>query len=189
MTTSSNPLTYVVETPADDSFGLPPYEGEESLVPLPEEFLTEPNLDDVANQTLRDQGNGNDSNTRDTRLGDLPFDLPLPRPPQIFFNALQKWEGVVTEVRQDTFLSRLVPMVGEGSDQEAEIYVEEIDQEDRELIELGAVFYWTIGYLDRPSGRMRASAIRFRRLPVWTRRELQIAKIEAAKLKSLLDVE
>ena len=90
------------------------------------------------------------------------------------------------EVGEDTFLARLTPIVGEGPDQEAEIYLDEVDEEERSLIEPGAVFYWSIGYLDTPSGRKRQSVIRLRRLPAWTRRELEAARVEAARLRDLL---
>ena len=90
------------------------------------------------------------------------------------------------EVGPDTFLARLTRIVGEGPDQEAEIYLNEVEEEDHALIEPGAVFYWSIGYLDRPSGRIRASVVRFRRLPAWTRRQLEAARAEAAKLRDLL---
>lgn len=101
--------------------------------------------------------------------------------------ALQKWEGCVTKVGIDTFWATLSMVVGEGTDQDAEIYIEEVDLEDRALIQPGAVFYWTIGYLNRPSGRQRSSVIRFRRLPVWTRQDLATARTKALKFKKIFD--
>ena len=58
-----------------------------------------------------------------------------------------------------------------------------MDPEDLDLLEPGAVFYWNIGYRDRPSGRERISTIRFRRLPVWTADELKVADQEAARVR------
>ena len=107
-----------------------------------------------------------------------------PQPPESF-HPLQEWEGHVLEVSNETFLARLIPIQGEGQDQEAEIYLEEVDQADRALIEPGAVFYWSIGYLDRPSGRMRASMLRLRRLPNWTKRDVLQAEGEAEQMKAL----
>ena len=103
------------------------------------------------------------------------------------FRVIQKWEGCVIEVYEETFLARLVPIIGEGADQEAEIYIEEVDPADQVLIEPGAVFYWSIGYLDKPSGRHRESCIRFRRLPVWTQRRLKAAEKKAKVLQELLN--
>lgn len=115
--------------------------------------------------------------------------LPCLPPVKEFFKALQKWEGHVLEVTDDSFLARLVTIEGEGPAQEVEIPLEELEQEDRKLVEPGAVFYWSIGYLDRPSGRLRASQIRFRRLPAWSSRELARARIEAKELGGLLGIE
>lgn len=125
---------------------------------LNEGLLIEPNRDTV-NQTQMIPVNGG-SRTFGLRPPQ-PLFPPRLRPAQEYFNAVQKWEGYVIEVGQDTFRARLVPIIGEGPDQEAEIYLREMKEEDHTLIKPGAVFYWSIGYLDRPSGRLRASVIRF----------------------------
>jgi hypothetical protein len=160
-------------------------EAEESPTVRLEELISEPNRRTDAYQTWVYRGDG-DSNVLligPPRLRPTVPSVPVPRE---FFRAMQKWEGYVTEVDQDTFRARLARVLGEGPDQEAEIYTEEVDEADRALIQPGAVFYWSIGYLDRPSGRVRASIIRFRRLPVWTKRELDSASAEADRLKGLL---
>jgi hypothetical protein len=128
-----------------------------------------------------------------TNLGvghrDAVLQLPCLPPAREFFKALQKWEGYVLDVTEDSFRARLVTIEGEGPTQEVEIPLEELVQEDRKLVEPGAVFYWSIGYLDRPSGRLRTSLIRFRRLPAWSSRELEKARTEAEKLGALLGIE
>ena len=132
-----------------------------------------------------------DSDSFDINQSFLPPQFPVPFSSHSFtdsFKAIQKWEGYVIEVYEETFLARLVPIVGEGSDQEAEIYIEEVDPADRVLIAPGSVFYWSIGYLDKPSGRHRDSYIRFRRLPAWTQRELKAAEEKAKILRELLNV-
>lgn len=105
------------------------------------------------------------------------------------FRVLQKWEGFVVEVQSETFLARLVPIKGEGPDQEAEIYIREVQEADIELIKPGAVFYWTIGYHDKPSGRVRSSIIKFRRQPIWTNRDLEAATARADYLMRLFNEE
>ena len=102
------------------------------------------------------------------------------------FNAFQKWVGVILSVDRDVFTARLTPVVGEGSDQEAEIYLNEVVEEDHNLIQPGAVFYWSIGYLDRPSGRLRASVIRFQRLPAFTDEDIEAARAKASELQGFL---
>lgn len=103
------------------------------------------------------------------------------------FRVIQKWEGTVIEVADDIFVAELKTIVGGEDDLIAEIMMEEVDKDDLALVKPGAVFYWNIGYLKQPSGTMRISLIRFRRLPLWRKRQLQKAKIEATKLKALLD--
>jgi hypothetical protein len=120
---------------------------------------------------------------------DAVLQLPCLPPAREFFKALQKWEGYVLDVTEDSFRARLVTIEGEGPPQEVEIPLEELVPEDRKLVEPGAVFYWSIGYLDRPSGRLRTSLIRFRRLPAWSSRELEKARTEAEKLGALLGIE
>jgi hypothetical protein len=182
---TADSLLVAEELPINETFIRPGSMGVTSF--LPEELVTEQNRD-VANQTQISRVNGT-SNPLDIRSGQLLFFPPHLRPAREHFRTLQKWEGYVIEVRQDTFLARLVPIIGEGPDQDAEIYLEEIQQDDHALIEPGAVFYWSIGYLDGPSGRSRTSVIRFRRLPTWTKRELENASAKAAKLKDLFDAE
>ncbi|MEZ4658032.1 MAG: hypothetical protein R2911_10705 [Caldilineaceae bacterium] len=62
-------------------------------------------------------------------IDSMPFDLkpkiplvPMPALPvrkyfKEHFNVYQKWEGYVLEVTDDSFLARLVTLVGEGGDQ------------------------------------------------------------------------
>ncbi len=114
----------------------------------------------------------------------LPF-APVAYQSRETFRTIQKWEGYVLEVFEETFLARLTRLEGEGPDQEAEIYLEDLDNPDRALVTPGAVFYWSIGYLDKPSGRIRASIIRFRRLPGWTKAEIEAAAEAVQELKAL----
>ena len=98
------------------------------------------------------------------------------------FKSLIKWRGVVLKIYKDCFLGRLVDQDGNSPDEEAEILLSEISDEDLQLIDIGAVFYWSIGYQTNPSGsRIRSSIIRFRRLPVWRSEELSEAQKKTEK--------
>ena len=122
-----------------------------------------------------------------------------PVPPSVFFRkslysqpltrfeVLQKWEGIVLDVLHDSLTARLIDLTLQGSDEEAEFALEEIDEGDKDLLKPGAVFYWNIGYSDSPTGRARVSIIRFRRLPVWRSEELAQAKRDAERLSGLLE--
>lgn len=109
------------------------------------------------------------------------------RPRQEQFVRLQEFEGFVEELRKDSFVARLVDKTEKREDEQAEFSFEEISPSDRDLIQPGAIFYWTIGYLDRVSGqRTRASVIKFRRLPQWTPSELAEARGRASKMRARL---
>lgn len=111
-------------------------------------------------------------------------------PPQRdYFKVLQKWEGYVLEIDNEVFRARLIPISGQEDIQEAEIYLSEVTEEDRDLLEPGAVFYWSIGYLVRPSGTLRASLIRFRRLPAWSEDQLYKAERDAHRWGDLFSAE
>lgn len=103
------------------------------------------------------------------------------------FMELQRWEGVVTEISKEAFCARLVDLTGGDSDLEADFALDEVHREDKELIQLGAVFYWTIGYIEDRGQRIRASVIRFRRLPSWQKHELEAAEREADSFRKQLD--
>lgn len=160
-------------------------------LPVTDSLVEEDYDADVSTQTgLNTQSVA--SNSFDINKFFIPPRLPILTSAHSFsdrFKAIQKWEGYVIEVHKETFFARLIPIVGEGTDQNAEIYIEEVEPADRKLIKPGAVFYWSIGYLEKSSGRHRDSYIRFRRLPAWSQRELEAAKEKANRLKKLLNVE
>ena len=102
-------------------------------------------------------------------------------------SSSERWEGVVLGIERDVFRARLVDLDRQTPDEEAEIYLSEVSDEDRVLVEPGAIFYWSIGYYtDRTGQRMRRSLVRFRRLPTWTKSELDEARREAEKTSKLL---
>lgn len=116
-----------------------------------------------------------------------PVELAKPSSvPRDRFLPSQKWEGTVLKMCNDSFVARLVDLTNSTVDEEAEFSLDEVPRPDRLLIELGAVFYWDIGYLDKVDGqRMRVSSIRFRRLPAWSVSELRHARHAALRLGEL----
>jgi hypothetical protein len=104
-----------------------------------------------------------------------------------YFEVRQKWLGCVQEVQDDCFVAHLTSLAGDDGEHIAEIFLEELDDEDRSSLEPGSYFYWSIGYINKPSGRVRSSLIRLRRLPLWQQEEIQRAKAEADKLAAIFD--
>lgn len=122
-----------------------------------------------------------DINRAIRKLSPVPLSsTPLKGAP---FTLLEQWLGVVEEVRDETFIARLQSMDDSIPEEEAEIEREEVSPSERGFLEPGAEFYWSIGYHDSPSRqRVRASHIRFRRLPRWTGDELKQAEKSAQEL-------
>lgn len=99
----------------------------------------------------------------------LPRLLPMPnsaetgeRPKEILI-ALQSWEGVVLDVGEASFVVRLIDVADEHADEEVTLPKDELSGFDLELLEPGAILYWTIGYRQQVRGaRERVSRIRLR---------------------------
>lgn len=114
--------------------------------------------------------------------------IPGPIAPQAHrFRVLKAWEGTVLDARNgdETFVARLFDRAC-GEADEAEIYRAEVSDEDLQLLDDGAIFYWTIGYRVGPDGRERVSRIKFRRLPAWSQDALQVAERAASVLAAEL---
>ncbi|MBB3872495.1 hypothetical protein [Brevundimonas mediterranea] len=104
--------------------------------------------------------------------------------------VLQSWEGFVMEINdtEGTFGARLADLTDEENTEEyAEFDLSEVDSDDQELLRVGGVFRWLIGYRENQFGRReRVSSIVFRRLPAWTARDLEAAKAEGAAVANAL---
>jgi len=106
------------------------------------------------------------------------------------FDVLQKFEGTVQSVTDDSFIARLVDKTNSVTEEEAEIPLAEIMPGDFEMVKPGAVFYWVIGYRREAHGQLsRSSMIRFQRLPSWSSAEVERAKQAAETFLSFLDLE
>ena len=112
----------------------------------------------------------------------LVYESKLPAPDK--FISLQKWEGIVTEIGEDYFIARIIDLIKDAPEESASFPFSEISsEEDKELLKIGAVFYWNIGYYERAKGtRLRSSLIRFRRLPMWAENVIGSAQKEAERL-------
>lgn len=94
------------------------------------------------------------------------------------------WECTVISLGCESFVATMRSLRDpDETEKEAEIPLEEINPDDLELLELGAVFYWTIGYEISPAGtRRRFSLIKFRRMPAWSKKDVQRVRADAAEL-------
>jgi hypothetical protein len=117
------------------------------------------------------------------RLLPLQPDVEVSQRTRAVLTTLQSWEGVVLDVEDDAFRARLINVTGDNVDEEVTLAIDELCDFDLELLEPGAIFYWSIGYRQELRGaRERVSRIRFRRLPAWTESQLREAEARAATL-------
>jgi hypothetical protein len=104
--------------------------------------------------------------------------------------TLQQWEGTVVEIRKDGFEALLRDLTAqERADERASFSFDEVSSDDQHLVALGAVFYWFIGYEITISGQRKlVSTVRFRRLPAWTKSEIEAINKEADELADFFGV-
>ncbi|MGQ0553777.1 MAG: hypothetical protein ACT4PU_11235 [Planctomycetota bacterium] len=99
------------------------------------------------------------------------------------WNVLQRWEGIVVEVLEERIVAELADLAEPQAALEvATIPVDEISPRDRELLEVGASFYWSIFYETAVNGQLRRmSEIRFRRLGTWSASSIDFIRDQAAE--------
>ncbi len=98
--------------------------------------------------------------------------------------ALQEWEGCVLEVKDDMFIADLKDITNaDNVHEQADFLIEDLRKDDLILLRPGAIFRWIIGYdIAKDGGKRRFSQIVFRRLPQWTKNEIDQADSAAHEL-------
>jgi len=107
-----------------------------------------------------------------------------PREVRTSFRALQQWEVVVDEVTEDSVWVRLLDLTNKKCLEEtAELLLQEIPLEDRELLSPGSVLYWSIGIETAAGGQIqKVSRIRAKRSGSWTSRKISKLYEQGASL-------
>ena len=116
--------------------------------------------------------------------------VPTIGQPSSRFQKLQEYEGEVLSISDSDFVARLVDLTDKGAQRlEATFSIDnEVSRSDRPLLTVGAVFYWIIGFKDYPDGQRKTeNFLRFRRLPIWSKRDLDRLKERANELKVFLE--
>jgi hypothetical protein len=115
--------------------------------------------------------------------------LPLRQfPRRGTFVPIEQWEGVVLQVEDDAFVARLINKTHEHvPDEEGRFTFAQLSSpEDQGLVTPGSIFYFSVGYEESPSRQRHLSAfLRFRRLPAWTKTELDELQARADRLVAL----
>ena len=88
-----------------------------------------------------------------------------------YTQKIQKWKGHITEVLKEGFVAKLEDLTNQGTDEIGEFDIDDISTQDRSLISVGSVFYWTVGYFIKNGQISKQSLIRFQRLKEWSMQE------------------
>jgi hypothetical protein len=84
-----------------------------------------------------------------------------------YTKALQSWKGIVAEIGDGFFVGELEDLTNGGTKEIAEFDLETVSPDDKKLVQLGAAFYWNIGYRMNNGQITKESLIRFQRLIDW----------------------
>lgn len=84
-----------------------------------------------------------------------------------YFKKVQKWIGVVEKITNNQFEAKLIDKTNIGSYEMATFDEEEISPSDKDLYSIGAVFYWSVGYISENGQISKKSLLRFKRSIEW----------------------
>jgi len=115
--------------------------------------------------------------------------VPVPEraEPQYIFRPIEEWEGTVVQVDRKKFVALIDDLRNPQAPRRRAVFpIAEVDEPDLDLLAEGSVFYWSIGHrFDRDARRSLDTTIRFRRLPGWTRSEIERAELRAAEFDNM----
>ncbi len=108
--------------------------------------------------------------------------LQLQPPPRTAFSQI--WEGRVLDVSRNSMHVLLTAKIGNVPDHVADIALQWVHDQDIPLVRPGAIFYWVL-YKETTRGTIKNSEdFRFRRLPNWTKGQVDEVKADAKRLLS-----
>jgi len=106
---------------------------------------------------------------------------------QKYFSKTQKWVGYILGVNGDTITARLNDLNNPNTYEIADFEIRDVPYEDRELISLGAGFYWSVGYVNDNGQIEKKSLIRFKRTIAWDETDVDRIKTNADNLYNKLN--
>lgn len=103
-------------------------------------------------------------------------------------SPIQIWEGRILEVDEENSMMKVLlsAKIGVMADHTADIELQWVAEQDRDLVIPGAVFYLSLFKQLRRGSVQNSQELRFRRLPAWTSKQLADIKKSAALIRSKL---
>ncbi|MCS4434210.1 hypothetical protein [Aquiflexum gelatinilyticum] len=99
-----------------------------------------------------------------------------------YSTVLQSWKGVVIEINEGSFVGELEDLTLGGTKEIADFDLDTVSPDDKKLVQLGAAFYWNVGYRMTNGQITKESLIRFQRLIDWDLDDYNIAADRASEL-------
>lgn len=106
-----------------------------------------------------------------------------------YFTKAQKWIGHVSEIGVQSFKANLKDLNTKTTDEVGEFDITDISEEDKELLSIGAAFYWSVGLANQNGQIEKKSLIRFQRLKPWTDEDYEKALLNAEMLYKRLNLD
>lgn len=102
------------------------------------------------------------------RRGDIQVSAltPIFNKFKVYTKNTKTWKGVVTKLNRFSFSCRLYDLEGKSEIYETADFIIDsiISDEDKPLLEVGAIFYWSVGSVIRNGTKKNQSEIRLRRV-------------------------
>lgn len=106
-----------------------------------------------------------------------------------YSRTLQSWKGIIVELFDEHFICELEDLTNGGTKEIAQIELSNVSPDDKELVEIGASFYWNIGIKMNNGQLTKESIIRFQRIISWDSEDFDEAADRAAELFQNLKIE
>lgn len=88
-----------------------------------------------------------------------------------YARSFTKLKGFIIDINQEYFTANIFDPKNPGTHEIGEFDLEDVDKDDLELLDKGAIFYWTFGHFVRNGQVIKMSEIRFQRIPQLTTEE------------------
>ena len=99
----------------------------------------------------------------------------------------QKWIGQVIELSEKSFTAKLEDKIDPTTYEIAQFEIEEVSEDDFDLLKLGALFYWFVGYANQEGRVFKQSLVRFKRDVELTESEFDYIIDRANELNDILN--
>lgn len=114
------------------------------------------------------------------------FTKPFPKYKN-YISRSQNWVGYVTKISKNKFTAKLIDKNKPTTYEVAQFEKEEVSDGDLNLLKVGAIFYWSVGFANQNGQSIKQSLIRFKRSVSITEEEFDKIIDDAQNLYNSID--